>query len=259
MHANPICPSYPTVPHGMDGMNRGFINTYTLCMQIFSLYPIPLYHMGWVGLYQGFIHTQTGHANTIGPPYPTVPHGIGGTVPGIYTYTDWACKSYLSVLSLCTTWDVWDCTRASYIQTLGMQILSVRPIPLYHMGWVGLYQGFIHTHTVQANPICPSYPTVPHGMGRTVPGIHIYTDWACKSYMSVLSHCTAWDGRDCTRDSYIHRLGMQILSVCPIPLYHMGIHTYLHCAYNPICPSSPTVPHEMSRSKSMPNTWRQNS
>ena len=151
------------------------LHIHRLGMQILSVHPIPLYHMGWVGLYQGFIHTQTGHANTIGPPYPTVPHGIGGTVPGIHTYTDWACKSYLSVLSLYTTWDVWDCTRASYIQTLGMQILSVCPIPLYHMGWVGLYQGFMRTQTGHANPICPSYPTVPHGMDGTVPGIHTYT------------------------------------------------------------------------------------
>ena len=190
-------------------------------MQILSVIPIPLYHMGWVGLYQGFIHTQTGHANPICPSYPTVPHGMGGTVPGIHTYTNWACKSYLSVLSHCTTWDGWDCTRDSYIHKLGMQILSVIPIPLYHMGWVGLYQGFIHTQTGHANPICHSYPTVPHGIGGTVPGIHTYTNWACKSSLSILSHCTTWDGWNCTRDSYIHRLGMQILSVHPIPLYHM--------------------------------------
>ena len=143
----------------------------------------------------------------------------------------------LSVLSHCTTWDRWDCTRDSYVHTLCMQILSVRPIPLYHMGWMGCTgDSLIHTH------------------------------YACKSSLSILSHCTIWGGWDCTRDSYIHTLCMQILSVRPIPLCHMGLvglyqgfirtHT-VHA--NPFCPSYPTVPHEMSRSKSMANTWRQNS
>ena len=99
---------------------------------------------------------------------------------------------YLSVLSHCTTWDRWDCTRDSYVHRLGMQILSVRPIPLYHMGWMGCTgDSLIHTH------------------------------YACKSSLSILSHCTTWDGWDCTRDSYVHTLCMQILSVHPIPLYHM--------------------------------------
>ena len=68
-----------------------------------------------------------------------------------------------------------------YLLSTGGYDCTLGAIPLYHMGWVGLYQGFMHTHGVHKNPLCLSYPTIPHGMGGSVPGILTYTDWACKS------------------------------------------------------------------------------
>ena len=68
-----------------------------------------------------------------------------------------------------------------YLLSTGGYDCTLGAIPLYHMGWVGLYQGFMHTHGVHKNPLCLSYPTIPHGMGGTVPGILTYTHCACKS------------------------------------------------------------------------------
>ena len=69
-----------------------------------------------------------------------------------------------------------------------------RPVPLFHMGRDGL-------------PLCPSHPTVPHG----VPIMHGL------SHVSVPSHCPTRDGKDCPRYSSVS-----------------------HCTWRP---SHPTVPH----------------
>ena len=90
------CHSCPSLPPQYTVLQRTILYLLSTGGYDCTLGAIPLYHMGWAELYQGFIHTQTGHANP-----------------------------NLSVLSHCTTWDRWDCTKDLHVQCAYKSYMSI--------------------------------------------------------------------------------------------------------------------------------------
>ena len=98
-------------------------------------------------------------------------------------------QSYVSVLSHCPTWDTWDSPMESHVyHCTGQSYVSVLSHCPTWDGWTVLWNPMCTT--VQANPMCPSYPTVLRGTHGTVLWNPMCTtaqaNPMCPSYPTVL-------------------------------------------------------------------------
>ena len=98
------------------------------------------------------------------PSYPTVPCGIGWTI----LWTPICVHSTLSVhpISYSPIWNRMDHPMDSYMCPLYTKCPSYPTVPC-GIGWTILWTP-IYVHSTQPNPKCPSYTTVPCGIGWTI-------------------------------------------------------------------------------------------
>ena len=166
-----MCPSYPTVLLYMGRMGQSYgIPCVPLYRPILCVRPIPLSYMGQMGQSYGYPCVPLYNTKRIFSKRET---RVNAPLNAFYSNAN-AFALYLisEGYCMCPSYP----TVLLYMGRMGQSygipcvplyrpILCVRPIPLSTDGAV-LWNPMCTT--VQANPMCPSYPTVLHGTDGTV-------------------------------------------------------------------------------------------